>query len=189
MKRIQTILFSILTGLFIFAATADAANWTVTKSINSSDGTCDADCRLREAVAAAISGDTVIFDSNLVGQTFTLGGSEIVITKRITIDGFLNNPNVVFLSGEMTSRIFFVTGSGGLDLRNMTLVQGNGVSDFASGTGGAIYAPFNTSVVINRVAFRGNRAEDSGAIFLSSGRITNSSFTGNSATNCTVIRI
>ena len=107
MKKLQTILLSILSGLIIFAASANAANWTVTKSTNSNDGACDAGCSLREAVAAADSGDTVVFDTNLVGQTFKLGGSEIVITKRITIDGFLNDPNVAFISGEQTSRIFF----------------------------------------------------------------------------------
>src|SRR5215204_3350483 len=164
MKNIKAFITGLLTILIIGAATASAATWTVTKAANGNDNICDADCSLREAVFNAETGDTVVFNSNLIGQTITLGGSEIVITKRITIDGFLNNPNVAFISGEMTSRIFFVAEGGGLDLKNMTLVQGSGVSPFASGFGGAIYATFNTTLRIDRVAFRGNRAEDSGAI-------------------------
>ncbi|MEJ7846877.1 MAG: choice-of-anchor Q domain-containing protein [Pyrinomonadaceae bacterium] len=190
MKRLQTILFSILAGLFIFASTADAANWTVTKPSNSNDGACNADCSLREAVAAADSGDTVIFDSNLVGQTFTLGGSEIVITKRITIDGFLNNPNVAFISGEMMSRIFLVETGAGLVLRNITLVQGNGASaTYDNGSGGAIAAKIGGTLSLERVAIRGNKATVYGAIFLNGGThsILNSSFTGNSAENCSAI--
>lgn len=84
MKRLQNILLSIHTVIFIFAATANAADWMVTKSSNSNDGACDADCSLREAVAAADSGDTVIFNSYLIGQTFTPGGEDINITKSIT---------------------------------------------------------------------------------------------------------
>ena len=188
MKNLQAFITALFTILIIGAATAaNAATWTVTKAANSNDNVCDADCSLREAVFNADSGDTVVFDSDLVGQTFTLGGTEIVITKRITIDGFLNDPNVAFISGELTSRIFLVAEGAGLNLRNATLVQGNGGSEFASGVGGAIFASFNTSVSIERVAFRANRSEYYGAVFLQGGRITNSSFTGNSATSCTAV--
>ena len=196
MKRLQTILLSVLTGLFIFVATADAANWTVTKSSNSNDGACNADCSLREAVAAADSGDTVVFNSNLVGQTFTLGGSQIVITKRITIDGFLNNPNVAFISGSNTSRIFYIQTGAGLILKNMTLVQGTGeVSPGVPGNcidacGGAIFAQNDTALSLDRVSLRGNKAQFGGAIYLESSttsHITNSSLTGNSSGQGTAI--
>jgi CSLREA domain-containing protein len=185
MKKIQAFIFGIFTILFICATTANAATWTVTKAANSNDGACNADCSLREAVAAADSGDTVVFDSNLVGQTITLGGSHIVITKRITIDGYLNNPNVAFISGSNTSRIFHIQSGAGLTLKNMTLVQGNGVGfvgDPGGGVGGAILAD-NGSLSLDRVSLRGNQAVFSGAVALYGGthHFTNSSFTGNSA--------
>ena len=85
MKNIQAFIIGLLT-ILIISATANAATWTVTKFTNSNDNICDADCSLREAVFNAQSGDTVVFDANLFGQQFTLGGSEIVITRRITID-------------------------------------------------------------------------------------------------------
>ncbi len=194
MKKLQTIIIGIFTILIIGAATANAATWTVTKATNSNDNVCDADCSLREAVFNADSGDTVVFSPNLVGQTITLGGSEIVITKRITIDGYLNNPNVAFISGSNTSRIFHIQSGGGLTLINMTLVQGSGESSPGNPTtsaGGAIYGDIGAALSLNRVAIRGNRAEFGGGIYVNSGthRITNSSLTGNSAKTGTAINV
>ncbi len=190
MKNLSAFIIGIFTILIIGAATANAATFTVTKSTNSNDNVCDADCSLREAVFNADSGDTVAFSPSLIGQTITLGGSEIVITKRITIDGFINNPNVAFISGEMTSRIFLIETGGALDLRNAILVQGSGASvNYDNSNGGAIYAKNNTSLSLDRVAIRGNKANFYGAIFLNVGthHITNSSFTTNFAKSCTAI--
>ena len=76
----------------------------------------------------------------LSDRQFTLGGSEIVITKRITIDGQLN-PNVAFISGSNTSRIFLIEAGGALDLRNAGLQSGNSAtSAFDAGKGSAISA-------------------------------------------------
>lgn len=191
MRKIQAIITSAIAIIFC-SMNISAANWTVTKSTNSNDNVCDADCSLREAVFNADSGDTVVFNPSLIGQTITLGGEEIVITKRITIDGFLNNPNVAFISGEMTSRIFLIETGGALDLRNAILVQGNGASNnFDNGNGGAIYAKGTTSLSLNRVGIRGNEANFYGAIFLNDGthHITNTSFTTNFARSCTAIGI
>ncbi len=192
MKNLSAFIIGLLAILIIGGATANAASWTVTKSTNSSDNVCDADCSLREAVFVADSGDTVVFDSNLVGQTFTLGGSEIVITKRITIDGFLNNPNVAFISGGNASRHFYVQDGAGLDLKNITLVQGNGKpfnGAVGSTEGGAIYVRPTATLQLDRVAIRNNAADLGGAIRLGSGphHITNSSITSNSGSAASAI--
>lgn len=68
---------------------------TVTKTADTNDGNCDSDCSLREAIAAAASGDTVQFASPLFDtpQTITLtpsgmGGLDgFVINRNITIVG------------------------------------------------------------------------------------------------------
>jgi len=117
MKKLslQSFIISALTIVFIFGAVkaVSAADWTVTKSTNSDDGVCDSDCSLREAVAVSASGDRIIFNSNLIGQTFTLGGSPISYSgKRIEIDGNLDGVNVVFLSGSNTSNHFDVADNG-----------------------------------------------------------------------------
>ncbi len=165
MKNIQAFIIGLFTILLFGAVAANAATWTVTKAANGNDNLCDADCSLREAVFNADSGDTVNFSANLIGQTITLGGSEIVITKRITIDGFLNNPNVAFISGSNTSRIFFVGTGAGLTLKNITFVQGNGVGNI-SNSGGAIYADSSSVLSLDRVSVRGNSAVNfGGAIY------------------------
>ncbi|MEQ1924110.1 MAG: hypothetical protein ABL952_16520, partial [Pyrinomonadaceae bacterium] len=188
MKKLS--LKAIFIGLFtisLFAsatATANAATLTVTKSTNSNDGVCNADCSLREAVDVALSGDTIVFNSNLVGQTFTLGGSEIVIDKTLTINGDIDGVNVVFLSAEGASRHFNVT-SGTFALTNMILVQGSGSE------GGSIFAANGGNTRLDRVAIRGNNAIFVGAMSVGTGlhRITNSSFSGNSAPDgCSAVR-
>lgn len=73
MRKHTGSVLGLLIVIFIFGAQkVGATDFTVTKITNSNDGTCDADCSLREAVAAADSGDTVLFDHSLFG-TFTAG--------------------------------------------------------------------------------------------------------------------
>ncbi len=188
MKNIQAFIIGLITFFIIGAATANAATWTVTKFTNSNDNVCDADCSLREAVFNADSGDTVVFDQILFGQQFTLGGSEIVITRRITIDGKLS-PSVAFITGENLSRIFLIEAGASLDLRNATLQSGNSAtSTYDTGRGSAINAKQNASLSLNRVWVRFNTAVV-GAVVVRRGthHFTNSSFTTNSASTCGAI--
>jgi CSLREA domain-containing protein len=66
-----------------------AATWTVTKTADTNDGVCDADCSLREAVAsAAVTSDTIVFSSLFnAPQTITLAGHSLVITKAVAVVG------------------------------------------------------------------------------------------------------
>jgi len=87
---------------------------------------------------------------------------------------------------------FLIEAGAGLDLMNMTLVQGNGVSvNYDNGSGGAIAAKTGGTLSLERVAIRGNKATVYGAIFLGGGthHIINSSFTTNSAENCSAVGI
>lgn len=182
MKKIQII---IIGAIIIFGALSiNAATWTVTKTANSNDGVCDSDCSLREAVASADSGDLVVFDPNIAGITFQLGGTEIVVTKRISIDGQLS-ATVAQISGGLTSQIFRIIPGAALDLRNAVLTGGNGESTFIScnGVGGAICSQPNGNLSLDRVVLVGNRAMFDGAILLQDGThsITNSTIMNNSA--------
>lgn len=158
------------------AAAASAATFTVTKATNSNDGVCNADCSLREAVAAAQSGDTVVFNSNLVGQTFTLGGSFIeIVGKRIEIDGDIDGVNVAFLSGSNNTMHFYVRDNAALTLKNMILASGSGAT-------GSILTS-NANLFLDRVAIRGNTGDNVGAIqLISNGTPRNHSFTNSSIT-------
>ena len=42
---------------------------------------------LRQAILDATDGDTILFDNSLLGQTVTLTGGELLITKNLTISG------------------------------------------------------------------------------------------------------
>ena len=72
--------------------TAHAANFTVTTSDDHDDGTCNADCSLREAinaVNAGAGGDTISFNIPGAGvRTINVGATGgFSITKAVTIDG------------------------------------------------------------------------------------------------------
>jgi CSLREA domain-containing protein len=62
-----------------FAQAAFSATYTVTKIADTNDGACDADCSLREAVAAAaatVDNDTIQFSALFnQAQTITLSGT------------------------------------------------------------------------------------------------------------------
>jgi CSLREA domain-containing protein len=191
MKRLLPLIFT-LASILTLSIAAGAATFTVTKAANSNDGFCDADCSLREAVAAANDGDTVAFSPSLVGQTFLLGGTDIQITEDITIDGNLDGTNVAFVSGNGTSRHFWIQATGKLTLRNIMLVQGNGTGTSLSGSGGSIGTEIGGVLDMDRVAVRSNTALETGAIRLSGGvnnRITNSSITGNTSGAITAIAV
>lgn len=72
--------------------TAHAANFTVTTSDDHDDGTCNADCSLREAinaVNAGAGGDTISFNIPGPGvRTINVGATGgFSVTKAVTIDG------------------------------------------------------------------------------------------------------
>src|SRR5262245_19554404 len=54
---------------------------TVTNNLDSGAGS------LRAAIKAASSGDTIVFDSSLAGQTITLTSGELAINQSLDIEG------------------------------------------------------------------------------------------------------
>src|SRR6516165_1256760 len=57
------------------------STWTVTNPADSGDGS------LRAVIAAAQSGDQILFDPSLQGQTITLTSGELAITQGLDIEG------------------------------------------------------------------------------------------------------
>lgn len=141
MRSIKTGLSAFLLLTFL-SFSAFAATFTVTKAADTNDGTCDADCSLREAVAAANaagSDDSIVFSSLFDSpQIITLSGTEIVINNAgaLTITG--PGANLLTVSGNNTSRIFQNTVGSVTSMSGMTLTGGNGVSTFNNNSGGAI---------------------------------------------------
>lgn len=108
---------------------------------------------LRDAVACAVAGDTVTFDSGLAGQTISLTTGEIELTASITIDG--SGAAGVAVDAGQNSRIFFVNTSAPVTLTALS-VQ-NGSADF----GGAIYS-FAGPLTLNAVAVLSSTATAAG---------------------------
>lgn len=100
----------------------------VTKTADTNDGICDADCSLREAVTAAASGDLILFASPLFDtpQTVQTNG-QIIIDKIVTIAGRGANLTTVqnVAPQSSTSRVFFIDPTGNLTLTNVTVTGGN----------------------------------------------------------------
>src|SRR5260370_26170963 len=79
---------------------------------------------LRGAIAAASSGDTINFAPDLTGQTITLTSGELVINKRLDIEGL--GADQLTVSGNDASRIFDITTSGvAVTLAGLTIQHGN----------------------------------------------------------------
>ena len=79
---------------------------TLTDVVDATDGVTS----LREALVSAVSGDTITFANSLSGGTITLGGSQLKITKSLTIDGDINNDGVgdITIDGDGESRVLLV---------------------------------------------------------------------------------
>jgi CSLREA domain-containing protein len=171
-----------------FSGAVSAATFTVTKTADTNDGVCDADCSLREAVAkanSATSNDIIEFDRNFFStpQTITLTGGEIFVTTSggLTING--NKANLVTVSGNAQGRIFNMSLSSVLTLtvtlNNLTLANG------ASGaSGGAIYKESGT-LIINNSIVRNSSGSNGGGIISEFGNliINNSTLSSNYASS------
>jgi CSLREA domain-containing protein len=160
-------IIALLVFVFCSGLTASATVYTVTKIADTNDGTCDADCSLREAVAAAnasVDNDSIEFSALFsTPQTITLTGSEIVFGSNgsLTING--TGANLLTISGNNASRIFASSANAVVNLNNLRFTAGNGVGATNSGRGGAIYNVGGTMVITNSI-LTGNAAANGGAI-------------------------
>jgi CSLREA domain-containing protein len=120
---------------------------TVTKIDDTNDGVCDADCSLREAIATAVSGDTINFAALLfnTAQTIILASELNVAGKSITITG--KGANLTAISGNNLNRVFNVAIGGNLTLDGLTVTNGRNFD-----TGGGIYNGGTLTVINSTVS-------------------------------------
>lgn len=153
--------------LLVLCAIGNAATFTVTKVADTNDGTCDGDCSLREAIAAATAaaGDDVIIFSTLftTSQTIVLSGSELVLGSNgsTTING--PGANLLTISGNSASRVISTGANVTATLDGITFTGGTGVGALNTGRGGAIYNVGGTLTVSNSV-ITGNTAANGGGM-------------------------
>jgi uncharacterized repeat protein (TIGR01451 family)/CSLREA domain-containing protein len=87
-------------------AQGDNGTWTVNSLADPGDGTCDeTECTLREAIAAAASGDRIGFAAGLTGAVQLTVGALTITDKSLTIDG----DGRVAVDGQQTTSAFTVT--------------------------------------------------------------------------------
>lgn len=164
--------------------------WTVTSLADNGTavpGNCPhaSACRLRDAVAAAASGDTIVFASGLAGGVIRLASSSILVDKSLVIDGSaLSAP--VTLNGDTDNdglgnvrliTVYVSSYTAIVSLRGLRFEKGKVTYD-----GGAIYND-GESVAIGTSIFVDNSAGWDGGAIYNGGSLTvaYSSFTNNSA--------
>ncbi len=176
-KRVNTGIFQIFriwripvlnAFLFLFlAAAAQAATFTVTKTADTNDGICDADCSLREAFAAANaadSPDTIEFAAAIfsVPQTITLTGGELTVNENgggLTINGA--GANLLTISGNNQSRVFFIASGASAVINNLKITGGSGTGTIINNAGGAI-AVYAAKLDLNNIVVEGNFVNGNG---------------------------
>lgn len=180
MKKLYYSLFT-----FFFFQFSNSATITVTNSNDSGAGS------LRAAIASAASGDSIIFSSSLANQTITLTSGQIIVDKNLTINGA---GFTISVSGNNTSRIFYVSGSNiSLSITNLTLKNGQAstVNGSTYTSGGSIYLSDNCNLNLTNSNFTNNHADRGGAISIHSNCVVNinggiyslNTCTGSDATN------
>lgn len=190
-KKPEKAISFIVFVLMFFSAAVNAATFTVTKTADTNDGFCDADCSLREAVAAAnlaVGTDTIVFDAAVFAtpQTITLANGNLVITNSVNSNVTITGPgaNLLTVSGNNVTKIFTILEAPVVVISGMTLTQGNGVGTAPGNNfGGAIYN--QGDLTLNNVVVTNSSAtNEGGGIYVSTSDsvvVNNCTISNNSA--------
>lgn len=159
---------SLLGGMFGVVPVAQASTLTATNNNDSGAGS------LRLAITNALSGDIIVFNPAVAGQTITLA-STLVVNKNLTIDGSAQ-ASMIGVSGNNSVRVFQITS--GITVTLDSLMIKNGFHSVE--TGGGVH---NSGILnVKNSTFSANVARHGGAISnYGTLRVTNSTFSGNGA--------
>jgi hypothetical protein len=156
------------------------STWTVTRPADTGDGS------LRVAIAAAQSGDQIVFDPSLHGQAITLTSGQLALTKSLDIEG--PGADMLAVSGNHQSRVFDISGVVTVTIAGLTITDGMAVEDFGGGGIMNLSSTLTPShdILSNNQAFgAANQGMGGGAISLRVGAtltVTDSLFTHNQST-------
>ncbi len=176
--------------LAIVAADAQATTYTVGSNADPATGTAancapaSADpCTLRDAVAAAVGDDMIVFNLAAGSTTITLTNGQLTlsnVTGVVTIDGTTAS-GAVAVDGDHASRVFFANPNTQTNIRNLTIQNGSQTGSYMAGSGGGIFNEGN--ITLTNCTVTGNYAAEQGGGIDSYGglTLTNSAVSGNSA--------
>lgn len=185
-------LFAAIAIAVIFASTSHAATYTVTKTEDTADGTCDADCSLREAIIAANAGDadTIVIPAGT--YTFTRAGDgensastgdlDLTDSDTTIIQGA--GSGLTIIDADDLDRVFDMRSGSSAEFHDLTMQNGNTEDE----VGGGFYM-LSSTVVMDNVIIQNNEITDvfefsqGAGIFCSGGSLTmtNSTISGNSS--------
>ena len=155
----------------------------ITKTQDTNDGTCDAaDCSLREAIAAADSGDTIIVPAG----TYTLTLGVLSVGKNLTLAGAGQDTTIIQASavnpvllpgdpGVANHGVLSISGERNVAISDVTIRHGNG------GQGGGINNHSGTVTLTNVTVSGNNGPGGGGGIYSHFGTVNliNSTVSGN----------
>lgn len=174
-------------------ATAAPQTFTVTKTVDTADGVCGADCSLREAISAANANpgpDTVILPAGTYTLTLTTtleddnADGDLDIRGDLTLIGAGAATTAIVAAGG--DRVFHLLATASVTITGVTL-RGNGE---VPGSGGVILVMPGTSLTLRDSIVRDGRAGRGGGIEVlgngvdlasASATIERVTFTGNRA--------
>jgi len=154
---------------------------------------------LRQMIADVPAGTTITFAPNLSGQTIVLGGTQLLISKNLTIDASALAGGVS-ISGNNVSRVFEVASGTTVTMNRLTITGGNAtlgggirnagtlllnqatlMNNSSSGRAGAVYNSPAGILTLKNSTVAGNTALDIGGGFSNEGSLTlsNSTLSGN----------
>src|SRR5262249_20239756 len=91
------------------------STWTVTSPADSGGGS------LRAVIADAQSGDQIVFDQSLQGQTITLTSGQLAITTDLDIEG--PGADQLAVSGNHASRVFAISGGATVTIAGLSITD------------------------------------------------------------------
>jgi len=156
LRRTFVAAFALL-ALAAFTSAASAAVYIPTKTADSADGACDADCSLREAVLAANAhaGDDVIVLHAGVYVLTIAGNEDLGAAGDLDVQGGLvvlgSGAASTIIDGGGIDRIFQIPGGVTAEIRDVTLRNG-----LAPGAGGAVQNSGELTIV--RSVLSGNKS-------------------------------
>ena len=155
-------------AMLMLALEASAQTLVVNTTSDSGSGS------LREQVAAASNGATIVFDGSLGGSTISLTSGEILIDKDLTISGL--GADSLTISGSGNSRIFRIAPQNTVNISDLALEDGVAAPPLPQG--GAVRNSGNLTLSDCRIA---NNTVPPGTSSRSGGGVINASSNGGSA--------
>src|SRR6185312_7853819 len=125
---------------------------------------------LRQALANALDGDLINFNSSLNGQRITLTSGELLVSKNVTVDG----PGAARLTVDANhaSRVFYIASGKDTTISGLTIANGSAPMNL----GGGIYND-HARLTVSSCTISGNSADQG-----TGGGIYNDGYSGGSAT-------